>query len=152
MALPKQLKAWKWNKVVAVCGILLAALLTWSLVMKNDGVPEELGNVPLRRMTVVVPAASRLAFLARMDKFASDNKFAKRIRSMDPDLPQFSLDLWREGLGIFGANVLAEQEFDFGVHVNKTHPVSSETVDKLVEALSAAAMAIPGVSVSMKPN
>ncbi len=120
--------------------------------MKNEGGPERFGNVPLRTMIVVVPVASRLAFLGRMDKFATDNKFAKRIRSMDPVLPEFSVDLWRDDVGIFGANVLAEQEFDFGIFVNTKKPISLEAADKLVEALSAAAKAIPGVSVSLKPN
>ena len=87
-----------------------------------------------------------------MDKFANDNKFSKRIRSMDPELPQFSVDLWRDDVGIFGANILAEQQFDLSIHVNTKKPISNELADKLVEALSAAAKNVPGVSVSLKPD
>ncbi len=152
MASPTQLKDWKSNKAVAVCAILLAAFLTWSLVMKNEGGPEKFGNVPLRRFSAVMPVASRLAFLGRMDKLATDNNLSKRIQSMDPVLPQLSVDLWRDDVGIFGANVLTEQEFEFGIFVNTKKPISLEAAGKLVEALSAAARGIPGVSVSMKPN
>ena len=120
--------------------------------MKNSGVPEKFGNDPLRRVTVVVPAASRMVFLSHMDKFANENKLSKRIRSMDPELPQFSVDLWRDDVGVFGANILTEQEFDFGIYVNTKKPISNEAADRLVEGLSAAAKNVPGVSVSVKPD
>ena len=118
--------------------------------MKIRSAPERFGNVPLRSLTIVVPAGSRMAFLSLMDKFADAQKFSKRIRSMDPELPQFSVDLWRDDVGVFGANILTEQEFDFGIYVNTKKPISNEAADKLVEALSAAAKNVPGVSVSLK--
>jgi len=128
---------------IALIGVILAAV-TWMALMQTKIDMRGFEGLPLRTVTIVVPAESRPQFLLRMRKFANEQGFNEKIRSINSTSPQFAIDLWRDDLGIFGDNLRTEQAFEFGLYGNTNNPVPS-SIDRSAASLSKAASEVPGV-------
>jgi hypothetical protein len=145
----------KWLFYAALTALLVTAALAAGIYMPNKSETKKIWGVgPLRTVMVTIPEAARESCFAQMTRFADDSGFRVRIARIDPNKPQFGVDMIRSDIRVAGDNILDPLVFRISFYANTRsdsdydREVLLPVVDPLVERLKDAAASVPGVSIA----
>jgi hypothetical protein len=108
-------------------------------------------KLPRRRLIVIIEKSQQEELFNQLIKFADQGGFAIRITPNTTSGEDFSIEMWREDVRVFGANPFNPGEFRLGFYDTDgtyPYPASEGVLDELESDLNSFISEIPNVSIS----
>jgi len=108
-------------------------------------------KLPRRRLVITIEKSQQEELFTQLRKFADKGGFAIRIAPITSSSEDFSIELWREDIKIFGANPFIPGEFRLGFYDTDgayPYPASESILDDLESDLKSFIGEIPNVTIT----
>lgn len=123
-------------------------LLLFVIMMPTSRAEDGAVQIPIRSVSVTIPASGHQEFLERLHNFADANAFAIRVGHPTPDEKRVTIQMWREDFKVIGVNPFSTEEFRLSFYRTGSSPVPTEALIPLVSALESEMSQIRGASFS----
>ena len=146
---------YKHSKLIVIGWLLLGVFIGIGIKTINDAWIEnrEGGSyekLPRRNFIVIIENDKQEDFFGQLKEFSEQQGFALRIAPTTPDGGNFSVEMWREDIKIFGANPFSQGEFRIGFYDTDSgspFPISDLTLNDLVTKFKSLLSEIPNVTI-----
>ena len=108
-------------------------------------------KLPRRNFVIIIEKSQREELFNQFRKFADKGRFAIRIAPITPSGEDFSIEMWREDIKVFGANPFDPGEFRIGFYdTDGTYPfpATEGELDNLATDLKSFIDEIPNVTIT----
>jgi hypothetical protein len=147
------------NLIMLAClliGILLGLFLGFKggisiKTMSENAKKNSQGIAPLRILDITIGQSQRDELFDQLRKFAEKNAFAIRIAQVHPAYDNFTIDMWRNDIRMFGSYPSDPGTLSFGVYYTvQSQPVPESVFDEAIGNLEVFIDEIPKATITVK--